>query len=318
MTSSSSTETREFARAAALGLSDHPRWLPCRYLYDAEGSRLFERITETPEYYLTRTELSLLDESTDATAQITGDATLVELGAGSARKTERIIAAYTRCYGAARYVPVDVSGDALAETTNALAGRHPALAVRAVHGTYESVFPLLPSLSPLVLLFLGSTIGNLNQTEADVFWRNVRCALSPGDFMLLGVDLVKDAATIDRAYNDAAGWSAAFTKNIFARMNRELGSAIDLAGIDHEAAYRPEWQRVEIFARMTRRQEVHLAPLGRTITLEPGERVMTEISRKYELTELREYLDLFDLETVETFTDPARSYALLLLRPSQS
>jgi len=316
--SSSSIETREFARAAALGLSDHPRWLPCRYLYDAEGSRLFERITETPEYYLTRTELSLLDESSDAIAQITGDGALVELGAGSARKTERIIAAYTSRYGTGRYVPVDVSGDALAETTNALAGRYPTLAVRGVHGTYESVFPLLPSLSPLVLLFLGSTIGNLNQGEAEVFWRNVRCALMPGDFMLLGVDLVKDAATIDRAYNDAAGRSAAFTKNIFARMNRELGSEIDLAGIDHEAAYRPEWQRVEIFARMTRRQEVHLAPLGRTITLEPGERVMTEISRKYELTELRDYLHLFELETLQTFTDPARSYALLLLGPRQS
>ena len=318
MISSSSTETREFARAAALGLSDHPRWLPCRYLSDAEGSRLFERITETPEYYLTRTEVALLDESTEAIAQITGDATLVELGAGSARKTERILSAYTHRSGAARYVPVDVSGDALAATTSALAARFPTLAVRGVHGTYESVFPLLPSLSPLVLLFLGSTIGNLNQPEADVFWSNVRCALSPGDFMLLGVDLVKDAATIDRAYNDAAGWSAAFTKNIFARMNRELGSEIDLGGIEHEAAYRPEWQRVEIFARMTRRQEVRLAPLGRTITLEAGERVMTEISRKYELTELRDYLHLFELETLETFTDPAQSYALLLLRPRQS
>jgi L-histidine N-alpha-methyltransferase len=318
MISSSSIETRDFARAAALGLSDHPRWLPCRYLYDAEGSRLFERITETPEYYLTRTEVALLDESSDAIAQITGDATLVELGAGSARKTERILAAYTQAYGAARYVPVDVSGEAVAQTTSALAVRFPTLAVRGVHGSYESVFPLLPSLSPLVLLFLGSTIGNLNQTEAAVFWRNVRCALTPGDFMLLGVDLVKDAATIDLAYNDAAGWSAAFTKNIFARMNRELGSAIDLDAIDHEAAYRPEWQRVEIFARMTRRQEVRLAPLGRTITLEPGERVMTEISRKFEITELHEYLGLFELETLQTFTDPARSYALLLLRPGQS
>ena len=318
MISSSGTEKREFARAAALGLSDHPRWLPCRYLYDAEGSRLFERITETPEYYLTRTEVGLLDASTEAIATITGDATLVELGAGSARKTERILSAYTQRSGAARYVPVDVSGDALAATTSTLAARFPTLAVRGVHGTYESVFPLLPSLSPLVLLFLGSTIGNLNQPEADVFWSNVRCALSPGDFMLLGVDLVKHAATIDRAYNDAAGWSAAFTKNIFARMNRELGSAIDLGGIEHEAAYRPEWQRVEIFARMTRRQEVRLAPLARTITLEAGERVMTEISRKYELTELRDYLHLFELETLETFTDPARSYALLLLRPSQS
>jgi L-histidine N-alpha-methyltransferase len=309
-----STETREFARAAALGLSDHPRWLPCRYLYDAEGSRLFERITETPEYYLTRTETALLDGAADAIARLTGSRTLVELGAGNARKTERILTAYTQRYGAARYVPVDVSGGTLAETAQTLARQFPTLAIRGVHGTYQTVFPLLPSLSPVVLLFLGSTIGNLNQTEAAAFWSEVRCALSPGDFMLLGVDLVKDAAIIDAAYNDAAGWSAAFTKNIFARMNRELGSEIDLGAIDHEAAYRPDWRRVEIFARMTRRQEIRLAPLDRTITIEAGERVMTEISRKFELTELREYLGLFELETVQTFADPDRPYALLLLR----
>ena len=311
---SPSIEKREFARAAALGLSDLPRWLPCRYLYDAAGNRLFERITETPEYYLTRTETTLLDNSADDIARLTGNRTLVELGAGSARKTERILTAYTQGFGAGRYVPVDVNGDAIAETAKMLAGRFPTLAIRGVHGTYETAFPLLPSLSPLVLLFLGSTIGNLNQTEATVFWSEVRCALSPGDFMLLGVDLVKDAAIIDAAYNDAAGWSAAFTKNIFARMNRELGSEIDLDAIDHEAAYRPDWRRVEIFARMTRRQEIRLAPLDRTITLEAGERVMTEISRKFELTELREYLGLFELETVQTFTDPDRPYALLLLR----
>jgi L-histidine N-alpha-methyltransferase len=132
--------------------------------------------------------------------------------------------------------------------------------------------------------------------------------------MILGADLVKDAAIIDAAYNDAGGWSAAFTKNIFARMNRELGSEIDLNAIDHEAAYRPDWRRVEIFARMTRRQEIRLAPLDRTITLEAGERVMTEISRKFELTELSEYLGAFELETVQTFTDSDRPYALLLLR----
>jgi L-histidine N-alpha-methyltransferase len=260
---SPSIEKREFARAAAVGLSDHPRWLPCRYLYDAEGNRLFERITETPEYYLTRTETALLDNAADVIARLTGNRTLVELGAGNARKTARILTAYTQGFGAGRYVPVDVSGDAIAETAKTLAGRFPTIAIRGVHGTYETVFPLLPSLSPLVLLFLGSTIGNLNQTEAAVFWSEVRCALSPGDFMLLGVDLVKDAAIIDAAYNDGAGWSAAFTKNIFARMNRELGSEIDLDAIDHEAAYRPDWRRVEIFARMTRRQEIRLAPLDR-------------------------------------------------------
>lgn len=305
---------RAFARAVALGLSDHPRWLPCRYLYDAEGSRLFEQICETPEYYLTRTEAALLDASVEAISRLTGDRTLVELGAGNARKTERILAAYTRDYGAAQYVPVDISRDALVETENVLAARHPGVSVRGLHGPYEAAFPLLGRVSPLMLLFLGSTVGNLNQTEAAAFWRKVRRALTPGDFVLLGVDLVKDEGVINAAYNDAAGWSAAFTKNIFARMNRELGTEIDLEAIDHEAAYRPDWRRVEIFARMTRRQPVHLGPLDRTITLEAGERVMTEISRKFDLTELQAYLSMFALETVRTFTEPRGWYALLLLR----
>jgi L-histidine N-alpha-methyltransferase len=304
----------EFARSVALGLSDHPLWLPCRYLYDTEGSRLFEQICETPEYYLTRMETSLLDASVAAISALTGERTLVELGAGNARKTEQILTAYTGAYGTAQYVPVDISGDALAETAQALAARHPEVSVSALHGPYESVLPMLGRLSPLLLLFLGSTLGNLNQTEAAAFWGKVRCALAPDDFVLLGVDLVKDAGVINAAYNDAAQWSAAFTKNIFTRMNRELGSEIDLDAIEHEAAYRPDWQRVEIFARMTRRQPVRLAPLGRTITIEAGERIMTEISRKFELTELREYLSIFDLETVRVFTDPQEWYALLLLR----
>ena len=304
----------DFARSVALGLSDHPMWLPCRFLYDAEGSRLFERICETPEYYLTRMEATLLDASVATISQVTGDRALVELGAGNARKTERVLAAYTRAYGTAQYVPVDISGEALVQTADALAARYPGVSIRGLHGTYEAVFPLLGRLSPLMLLFLGSTLGNLNQTEAAAFWSKVRCALTPGDFVLLGVDLVKEASAINAAYNDAAEWSAAFTKNIFARMNRELGSEIDLDAIEHEAAYRPEWQRVEIFARMTRRQQIHLAPLGRTITLEAGERVMTEISRKFELAELGAYLSIFGLETVRTFTDPREWYALLLLR----
>ena len=308
----------DFARSVALGLSERPRWLPCRYLYDTEGSRLFERICETPEYYLTRLEATLLDSSVDIIGGLTGDRTLVELGAGNARKTERILGAYTRAYGTAQYVPVDISADTLAQTANTLAARHPGVSIRELHGTYETVFPLLGRLSPLMLLFLGSTFGNLNQTEATAFWGDVRCALTPGDFVLLGVDLVKDAAVINAAYNDAEGWSAAFTKNIFTRINRELGSQIEVDAIEHEASYRPDWQRVEIFARITRRQRVHLAPLGgHPIMLEAGARVMTEISRKFELSELRAYLSIFGLETVRTFSDPHRWYALLLLRRAE-
>lgn len=308
----------DFARSVVLGLSDSPRWLPARFLYDTAGSRLFERICDTPEYYLTRTETALLERSAETISRLTGDRTLVELGSGSARKTERLLSAYARAYGAVRYAPVDVSASALAATTRGLRRRYPTLSIRALHGPYEAAFPLFERLAPLLLLFLGSTIGNFNQTEAAAFWGRVAHVLSPGDFVLLGADLVKDPAVIDAAYNDAAGWSAAFTKNVFARMNRELGSGIDLSAIEHEAAYRADWRRVEIFARITRPQRVRVEPLHRTVALAAGERIMTEISRKFELAELETYLSCFGLEPVRTFTDPDRSYALLLLRRERS
>jgi L-histidine N-alpha-methyltransferase len=304
----------DFARSVIRGGADRPRWLPCRFLYDAEGSKLFERICETPEYYLTRTETAILKAHAHAISRLTGAATIVELGSGSARKTALLLEAYGRAHGAVRYVPVDVSEHALHESASALAARHRHLSIEALHGTYEHAFPLFERLSPLVLLFLGSTVGNLNQTEAAAFWGRVTHALAPGDFVLLGADLAKPAAILDAAYNDAAGWSAAFTRNIFARMNRELGSGIDLATIAHEARYREEWRRVEIFARFTQRQTIHVRPLSQSFTVEAGERLMTEISRKFNLPELATYLSTFGLQTVRSFTDANGWYAVILLR----
>jgi L-histidine Nalpha-methyltransferase len=303
----------DFARSVIRACADHPRWLPCRFLYDAEGSELFERICETPEYYLTRTETAILEAHARTISRLTGPRTIVELGSGSARKTELLLEGYGEAYGAVRYVPVDVSEHALHQGVSTLAGqRH--LAIEPLHGTYEEVFPLLERLSPLVLLFLGSTVGNLNQTEAAAFWGRVSDAMAPGDFVLLGADLVKPVPVLNAAYNDAAGWSAAFTRNIFARMNRELGSGIDLASIVHEAHYREEWRRVEIFARFTRRQTIHVRPLDQSFTVEAGERVMTEVSRKYHLPELTTYLATFGLQTVRSFTDANGWYAVMLLR----
>jgi L-histidine N-alpha-methyltransferase len=212
---------------------------------------------------------------------------------------------------------VDVSEYALQQSGAALAARQRDLSIEGLHGTYENAFPLLERLSPLVLLFLGSTVGNLNQTEAAAFWGRVAHALAPGDFVLLGADLVKPAPVLDAAYNDAAGWSAAFTKNIFARMNRELGSGIDMTTVAHEAYYREEWARIEIFARFLKRQTIHVRPLGHSFTVESGERVMTEISRKFDLPDLATYLSTFGLETVRSFTDAKGWYAVILLRRLQ-
>ncbi len=313
-TTAARAAARAFAADVVRGLSDRPRWLPCHYLYDALGSELFEAITTAPEYYLTRTEVAILAESADAIAAATGPVTLMELGAGTSAKTGRLLAAYRRAGHAPRYLPVDVSDSALEAGQKALRRAYPDAAIEPVHATNDAALRMLRSLSPVMLVFLGSSIGNLDRTEARLFWHKVSRRLAPGDHVLLGVDLVKDAATINAAYNDAAGHSAAFTCNLFARMNRELGAGLDLAAISHEAAYHPESRQVEIFARFTRAQTITLAPLDRRITIAADERIRTEISRKYVVDDLVAYLDTFGLRTVATFTDPRQWFAELLLR----
>lgn len=304
----------DFARSVIVGLSDRPRWLPCRFLYDERGSRLFECICETPEYYLTRTEAAILEASAASIRDLTGPVTLVELGSGNARKTGYLLAAYADSSPATQYVPVDVSETALRQATRAVAGHHPSVRVRGIHGRYEDALPLLRKLSPAMLLFLGSTIGNLNQTESADFWTKVARDLSPGDFVLLGVDLVKDVRVLDAAYNDAAGYSAEFTRNVFARINRELSADVDLATITHVAHYNDEWRRIEIYARFEADQTIHIRPLDRTVRIGAGERIMTEISRKFVLEDLEEYLTCFGLEVRRAFTDERRWYAILLLQ----
>jgi L-histidine Nalpha-methyltransferase len=303
----------DFAKAVVIGLSDRPRWLPCRFLYDERGSRLFDQITETPEYYLTRTETAILADAASEVRLLTGPRTLVELGSGDSVKTRHLLSAYTDGGRATEYVSVDVSDAALSAAKRMIARTHPAVRVRSVHGTYDEGLALLPRLSPLLLLFLGSTIGNFNRTEALLFWTDVRRRLRGGDFVLLGVDLVKDAGVLNAAYNDADGHSAAFTMNLFARMNRELGAGIDLSGVRHRADYNAAWQRIEIAAEFTTDQTIAVRPLDRALPIEAGERIMTEISRKFVLGDLQEYLETFGLEVRRTFTDERGWYAVLLL-----
>ncbi len=304
----------EFARAVMIGLSDRPLWLPCSYLYDARGSELFEAITGTPEYYLTRTEAAILAASAAAIADLTGPLTLVELSAGSSAKTVTLLDAYARRGEPVRYVPVDVSATALEAGRRTVAAAHPGIMTSPVNRPNDAVFPLLAGMSPVMVVFLGSSLGNFNQTEAAAFWNALSLHLAPGDFVLLGVDLVKEPSILDAAYNDAAGYSADFTRNIFARMNRELGSDLDLSTIAHEAMYNADWQRVEIFARFGTTQTIRLAPIGTSVTIETGQRIMTEISRKYVVRNLRAYLACFGFTLLESFTDRRGWFAELLLQ----
>lgn len=302
-----------FARSVAAGLTDQPKWLHCRFLYDAEGSRLFEFITQQPEYYPTQIEASILAASSGDIRDITGPRTLVELGSGYSVKTEHLLTTYSRGGDTLRYVPVDVSESALREAHMSVSTNFPNVDFTGIHGAYASAFRVLRQLSPQMLVFLGSTIGNFNEAETTAFWQNVAGHLPPHDFFLLGVDLVKDVEVLKAAYNDAAGITARFTKNYAVRMNRELGSQIDISGIEHVADWNPDLERMEISLLFCRTQDIYVEPLNQTFKVEAGERVLIEISRKFRLGKLAEDLKRFGFDVRRTFTDDKQWFALLLL-----
>lgn len=304
----------EFAHAVALGMADTPRWVPARFLYDATGSQLFEQISELPEYYLTRTETAILSRYATEISRLTGPVTLIELGSGSSVKTDHLLRAYAGGNSSLRYVPVDVSTSVLRLAAERIGDHFPSVNVAGVNGEYESAFPLLARYEPSLLLFLGSTLGNLNQSESLVFWRRVAAAMPAGNHLLLGVDLMKDPALLHAAYNDAAGVTARFTRNLFARMNRELGAGLDVERIDHVARWNAEWQRIEIFGRFRSTQRLRIRPLGIEVTIREGEQVATEVSRKFVVSRLTAYLACFGFHLVRAFTDEREWFAVLLLR----
>jgi len=309
-----SDRVRDFAISSARGLLSLPRRLESRFLYDSAGSALFEEITEQPEYYLTRTESAILAASAARIREVTGPATLVELGSGSCCKSDLLLRAWLDQAPKLCYIPVDVSESALSGACSSISSRHPEAKVIGVNCEYREAFPVLAQLSPVLVMFLGSSIGNLTPGEMSSFVASLAASMRPGDFFLLGVDLVKERTLLEAAYNDGAGVSARFTRNLFARMNRELGCSIDVNGIEHEATYDAEKEQVEIYARFTRQQTFVVDPPGRLITIGKGEAVQTEISRKFRLDKVIADLERCFFSTEEVFTDPRRWFALLLLR----
>lgn len=304
----------EFAKSVSAGLSDSPRWLHCRYLYDERGSELFERICEQPEYYPTRTEAAILEQRAAQIRSITGPVTIVELGSGTSVKTDYLLTAYTRDDTPLRYVPVDVSEPALQVAAQTIGERHPLVEFSGIVGAYESAFPLFWEQSPSMVVFLGSTIGNLNPAESSVFLSQLAENMRSGDYLLLGIDLIKDVSVLEAAYNDAAGVTAEFSKNLFARINRELGARVDLDNIEHVAVYNREWQRIEIFIEFLADQDVYVEPLDERFSIAAGERVLIEISRKFVLSEMRDHVAQFGFSLNRAYTDDDDQFALLLMQ----
>ena len=277
-------DTREspvaFALSVAAGLDDEARWLDSRYLYDAAGSALFERITLQPEYYQTRTEEELLARHARQIRAVVGDVALVELGSGSSSKTRQLLDAWVAA-GKSRYFPIDVSEAALEQACSALATRYPCLTLEGIAASYERALPVLAGASPMMLAFLGSSLGNLGKHQQGEFLDLVSGHLGADDFFLVGLDLVKDPAMLEASYNDAAGVTADFTRNLFVRMNRDLGTEIPIDDVEHVAYYNDDRERIEIYAQFNRGLSLRIGAIDRQFRVARGERIRTELSHKY-------------------------------------
>jgi dimethylhistidine N-methyltransferase len=266
------------------GLTARPKRLSPWLFYDERGSELFEAITELPEYYLTRTERDILAEHADAILGAIGGSQLaiLELGAGSAAKTRLLLEAAARRHGAVEYYPVDISASALEKASQRLAAQLPQVTVQPIVSDYTRNLAQLPgSGSRRLVLYIGSSVGNFEPQRAASLLRNLRRQLAPGDWLLLGVDHVKDRTTLLRAYNDGAGVTAEFNRNVLARINAELGANFRPRLFRHRALWNDRECRMEMHLESLVAQEISIRALDLTIRFRRGESVHTENSYKF-------------------------------------
>ena len=312
------------AESAALAelrqaLSRDPREIPSKYFYDDVGSALFERITRLSEYYPTRTERALLNEQAEAIIEAAGGARLaelVELGSGAASKTVALLGAALRLGGRPRYVAVDISAHALLRTRNLLARAQPEIPVDEVLADYtqELQLPPVPGGGPRLALFLGGTIGNDDDVDAVRLLLRVRNNLASGDLLLLGANLVTEPAVIHSAYNDAAGVTAEFNRNILRNVNELAGSNFDPEDFEHYAPYVVDRQRIEMWLVARNALQIDLGRLGGTLELKRHEGIRTEISRRFTREQIFRLLDQSGFAPERWFESPDGRFGLALGR----
>ena len=295
------------------GLLEPPRSLPPKYFYDERGAALFNRICETPEYYLTRTEDALLRQCSADIIALTRPGYLIELGSGSSDKTANLFDACERQDHTCIYSPFDICEPALAEAANKLQDDYEWLDVRPLLGDYHAGLDHLPDYAGVkMFLFLGSTIGNFTPGEARAFIGGIRQRMEPGDFLLLGADRVKDPTVLNAAYNDAQGITALFNLNVLRVLNRELDADFRPDNFAHSAVYNNELNRIEMYLVSLLHQEVSLGALDERFPLERGERILTELSYKFYFDELESLLEQFGLNVIRHFEPDNRYFSLVL------
>lgn len=308
----------QMAADVRAGLTATPKALPPKYFYDAAGSELFVRITQLQEYYQTRTETAILEQVADAIVADIAPVELVELGSGASRKTRVLLEAMHRS-GAAerpRYVPFDVSEDAIVGAAEALTGDYAWLDVHGIVGDFDHHLTDVPRTGRRLVAFLGSTIGNLDPDEQVALLTQVRAMLEDGDGFVLGVDLVKDATTLVRAYDDAEGVTAAFNRNVLHNVNATLGADFEPDDFDHVARWNDAESRIEMWLRARRDMQVRVKDLDLDVELVEGEKVHTEISSKFTEPTITDRLATAGLRVARFDTDPRGWFGVITAVPA--
>ena len=300
------------------GLRSSPKELPPKWFYDDRGSELFDEITRLPEYYPTRTERSILLAHADDVVTASGADTLVELGSGTSEKTRILLDAFHGRDRLRTFVPFDVSEATLRDAAVSVAAEYPGVGVHAVVGDFERHLGEVPTAGRRTVAFLGGTIGNFAPEPRARFLAALAATLRPGETLLLGTDLVKDEARLVRAYDDAAGVTAAFNKNVLSVLNRELGASFDADDFDHVACWNADDEWIEMRLRARRAFSVAVPELGLDVDFAAGEEMRTEISAKFQRDKVARELDAAGFELAEWWTDAAGDFALSLARRVQN
>lgn len=300
-----------FAQDVLKGLAKTQKELPCRWFYDQRGSELFEQITDLPEYYPTRTETGILESCVGELSRVVGpEAALLEYGAGAAVKTRILLDGLDRL---AAYAPIDISAEFLRAVAEGLAFEYPAIAMQPIIGNFLSdvrIPAAVAKADKCLGFFPGSTIGNLSDTEISAFFRRARTQLGENGMLLIGADLRKSADILIPAYDDAAGVTAAFNKNLLVRINRELGGDFDLERFRHAAVWNEADSRIEMHLVSQAEQTVSL--LGTTFTFAAGETIHTENSRKFEVGALQGLAQTCGWQLLRVWKDPQALFSVIL------
>jgi L-histidine N-alpha-methyltransferase len=294
------------------GLAASPKSLPPKWFYDSVGSDLFDQITRLPEYYPTRAETEILRARSADIASVTGADTLVELGSGTSEKTRTLLQALDDGGTLRRFVPFDVDASMLSAAATAIQREYPDIEIAAVCGDFEEHLSEIPDGGRRLFVFLGSTIGNLTADPRAEFLAALAAVMRPGDSLLLGTDLVKDTGRLVAAYDDAAGVTAQFNRNVLAVINRELDADFDVDAYRHVARWNADDERMEMWLRSESAQRVRIAALDLTVEFAAGEEILTEVSCKFRADAVADELARAGLRPTRWWTDNAGDFGLSL------